>query len=267
MAREDREIERILEALKNERVRQALLQLVEYGGFVRKQRETPVETARTSYPSADAQELTRLRTENAHLRQKLASAETENDGLRRLLDKAEQERGILQGERLAEAEKQKTLLDSLEKLRHECERLQDQVKKQKDQNDMFERYLALPEEVRGTLGCIFKREDAQVFIACGVQRDNLEALWDVAKQRIMEGRMQETQTLAAMFRFFLALYNSTSDEPAFALQETEPGMEFSTREHILCPGSARSGVISEVLLPGYVSRYTGEIQRKAIVRI
>lgn len=132
---------------------------------------------------------------------------------------------------------------------------------------MFNQFKKLEIETLKSLKGIFKYETIENFVACGSQKENIEAYWDFIKYRVMNGNLTELRLLSDIFRYFLKLHNETSDQQVFKQQIVNLGDEFDVSLHIRTPDGKASGKIGNIYLEGYLNAVTGVIIRKSIVRV
>lgn len=148
--------------------------------------------------------------------------------------------------------------------RQECElKLNDQVRVQ----GAFLDFLVLPQGVRLALRGIFKQDTFDNFVACGSQRDNIEALWDFIKFRIMDCNLEALETLVKILYFCQDTFNGTAEQPLLLRDEIAAGDPFDVTRHIRTPDGKVSGTVGEVMLLGYTNASTRGVIRKTIVRV
>lgn len=135
------------------------------------------------------------------------------------------------------------------------------------ETEIFEKYKNVSPETKDTLRGIFKEDTYKVFLACGTQRDNIDALWEVIRVRIMAEKFEDLDVLVEMLNFFIDVYNKTSTDPIFKMQEINIGEEYDKEIHTRDATSKPNGKVEKVLLPGYVTIRTDKIEKKSIVRL
>ncbi len=133
------------------------------------------------------------------------------------------------------------------------------------QTRIFYLYQGLSKHSLEALNGIFKEDSFENFLACGVQPDNIDALWEFARSEALLGNMKDVKILNTVIQYFVKLYNSTNDTPILAMQDAAPGDAFDVDLHIRTPESKTSGNIKEVLLPGLANAFTGAVIKKAVV--
>lgn len=128
-------------------------------------------------------------------------------------------------------------------------------------------YQQLPEEVRRDLQGIFKTPSLDGFMACGVQNDNIWALWEYAERKCQEGKTEVLQELALLLKFFVEMHNRTFAEPRHVVQTVRLGEEFDVDKHIRSSNSKPAGPVTAICLQGYENVQTKKIIKKTIVRV
>ena len=167
-----------------------------------------------------------------------------------------------------ELENTKALLQTAEKNRDEYKSKYFQFKGifQK-QTHTFYQYQNLTESSKESLHGIFKGESFEEFLACGVQPGNIDALWEFARNEALSGNQADMTILGELILYFVHLYNGTNDSPVLSFLSPKVGEAFDTDQHIRTRDSKPAGVISEILLNGLTNAYTGEVIKKAVVKI
>lgn len=128
-------------------------------------------------------------------------------------------------------------------------------------------YEKLSQASRHSLENIFRSTKPELFIASGVQIDNLKQLWEFAKSEIMEGRTEETDLLSELIGYFMNLYNQINGRKIYDRIEAKAGTVFDVDWHIRTSGSRPAGVIDRVYLDGYVNANNGSIFGKSVVQV
>lgn len=128
-------------------------------------------------------------------------------------------------------------------------------------------YGELSQSSQHALENIFRSTKPELFIASGVQIDNLKQLWEFAKSEIMEGRVGETELLADLIGYFMNLYNLIHGRMIYVKIEAKAGMDFDVDWHIRTSGSRPAGKIGRVYLDGYVNVNNGSIFGKSVVQV
>lgn len=166
-------------------------------------------------------------------------------------------------------------LDTANELLQKTEKSRDEFKNKyfqfkgifQKQTHTFYQYQNLTDSSRETLQGIFKGESFEEFLACGVQPGNIDALWEFSRNEALNGNQADMAILGDMILYFVHLYNGTNDSPVLSFLSPKVGESFDTDQHIRTRDSKPAGVISEILLNGLTNAYTGEVIKKAVVRI
>ena len=176
----------------------------------------------------------------------------------------------------------KSLQDEIEELRdllQKAEKTRDEYKNKyfqfkgifQKQTHTFYQYQNMTEQSKGALQGIFKGESFEEFLACGVQPANIDALWEfarnVALNETLNDNRDDLEILGELILYFVHLYNGTNDSPVLSFLSPKVGEAFDTDQHIRTRDSRPAGVISEILLDGLANAYTGEVIKKAVVKI
>lgn len=153
-------------------------------------------------------------------------------------------------------------------LENENKCLIQEIKEYEDRFQIFEQYKLLSNETRNSLRGIFKDDSFEQFIACGSQRDNIEAFWDLLKHQVLNNNITENfEDLTRLQAYFLNLYNATSDRPVYQSQSVMIGEKFDVSLHIRTSEGKASGNIGKIYLLGYRNIVTQTLVRKSLVRV
>ena len=132
---------------------------------------------------------------------------------------------------------------------------------------LYESYQNLPPEVLDTLRGIFRGSSVEEFVFCGVQKHNIELLWDTIKIRAVREEYAGLEELQQIFLYFFDAYNKTFEAPLYRLQEAAAGDEYDNEKHSKTSGSLATGRIREIVLPGYINTHNSRIERKTVVKL
>jgi len=121
-----------------------------------------------------------------------------------------------------------------------------------------------PQTLRSIHG-IFKDDSLQGFLAAGVQERNIDSLWDYIKNQIIEDNNKDTPKLIEMFDVLFGLYAKAY--PHMEIQEINTGESFDPNKHIRTSGSQVSGVITSVVLHGWINSKTKKIINQSVVKV
>lgn len=167
-------------------------------------------------------------------------------------------------------------MDEIERLKEENEQLRKQrdeykngyskfIKVFRKQTKYFYEYQRLSEKSKEALSGIFRQDSFENFLACGVQPDNIDALWEFTKNEAMQNNIDDVNILNEIIGYFVRLYNDTNETPVLELQQVNEGDMFDIDMHIRTPESKTAGNIQQVILGGLTNAYTGAVIKKAVV--
>lgn len=135
------------------------------------------------------------------------------------------------------------------------------------QQNVYKIFCSLLPDTKQSLKGIFKEESFVNFIACGTQRGNIDSLFELMKNRVMQDKYVNLEELVEILRYFIFNYNKTSDNATLKIQEVVVGERFDTEKHIRTVKSRPSGVVKKVLVIGYVNALNDRILQKSIVKV
>lgn len=135
------------------------------------------------------------------------------------------------------------------------------------EEDIFESYKSLSSSLRNSLSGIFRGSTVEEFIYCGVQKQNIELLWDAIRIRAIEENYDELEELNNIFYYFFYAYNKTFESPLYRLQIVEENEVFDNDRCLRTSTSNSSGKITKVIFKGYINNNNKKIERKTIVKI
>lgn len=133
--------------------------------------------------------------------------------------------------------------------------------------NVYEVYLKLSDVSKTELRGIFKEDSPDVWIAAGIQPDNIESLWEYTKMRIMKRQYDDLDGLLQFIYYFIELYNKTKTAPFYILQKVTIGDCFDVDLHIRTSESKAAGKIKQILLYGYINANTSAIIKKSVVAL
>ena len=166
-------------------------------------------------------------------------------------------------------------LDNANKLLELAEKNRDEYKNRyfqfksifQKQTHTFYQYQKLTDSSKEALQGIFKGESFEEFLACGVQPANIDALWEFSRNEALNENETDLEILGELIVYFVHLYNGTNDSPVLNFLSPNVGEAFDIDQHIRTRDSKPAGVISEILLTGLTNAYTGDVIKKAVVKI
>ena len=185
---------------------------------------------------------------------KIADLEKEVDGLKREKTGLEQKEQELTQE--LQEEKRLTLAQ-----KNALEELKIFVEAKK----LFDVFNGLSAETKKRLEGIFASSSFEGFISNGVQFDNISMVWKFITRKIIDKDTVDVDGLLQIFKFFFELYNLGFQSPRYALLEPKVGDDFDRNSSAII-GTATTGVVTKVLIPGYKDLKTDEV-KKALVMV
>lgn len=129
----------------------------------------------------------------------------------------------------------------------------------------FKKFNNLSTDIEQSLERVIKGNSAELFLASGVQRDNLDELWDYISYYLNKLSSEEIETLKEIFEYLFKKYNEINKVLVF--DDIHIGDEFDEEIHTRGKDSRISGGISEIQLIGYKYIKSGKIIKKSIVKI
>lgn len=132
---------------------------------------------------------------------------------------------------------------------------------------IYQLYQKLSPALKKALSGIFQGDTIEQFLFCGVQKQNVELLWDAIKIRAIDENEDELPELKEIFMFFFNAYNATFVKPLFEIQAVDENEKYDNEKHMRTSKSRVSGLITEILLHGYVNTNNNKIERNSIVKL
>lgn len=133
--------------------------------------------------------------------------------------------------------------------------------------ESYNLFLSLNDEIKNDMISILRGDKIENFVYAGVQYKNIESIWEYAKNRAINGQLEDLDKLEKIIMNFLDAYNMTYNSPLYEVQIVENGDDFDEEKFIRGYESRITGVISGVDLLGYVNLINGKIIKKSVVRI
>ena len=239
--------------------------------FALKDKEREIESAKYEIAGLE-KEVDGLKREKTGLEQK------QEDLIRELQRNKEVASSKIAGleKEVDELKREKTGLEQKEQdLTQKLQREQSLVLDLKDKLDelkifvkaknVFDVFNGLSAETKKRLEGIFASNSFEGFISNGVQFDNISMVWEFIKRKIIEKDIVDTDGLLQIFKFFFELYNLGFQSPRYALLEPKVGDNFDRNSSSII-GTATTGVVTKVLMPGYKDLKTDEV-KKALVMV
>lgn len=131
----------------------------------------------------------------------------------------------------------------------------------------YELFLNLENDIKNDIAAILKGNKIENFVYAGVQYKNIEAIWEYAKNRAVNGQIDGLDKLQSIIINFLDAYNMIYNEPIYKIQDVSIDDEFDEEKFIRGYNSKISGMVSDINLLGYINVVTGKIVKKSVVRV
>lgn len=132
---------------------------------------------------------------------------------------------------------------------------------------LFQKYRRLGSHARQLLQGVFPHENFMSFICGGAQTNSLETIWDVLRECVMKGQLQDAEILREIFTYCLQLVNASKLQAGYSILPVNVGDVFDSDVHTETPDSLAHGKISAVRLPGFRNDYSGRVIRKSVVQV
>ncbi len=224
-----------------------------------------------------------LRNEIRNKEQKISYLNSENESLRKSnndlnkkINELQQMNSVVQQKAGEEIQTFKVQIDKMnQELNDKNNKIQEKTadfEKLKNENtifinarEIFKIYENLSDGTKDQLKSVFSQKTFEGFVSNGLQWENLTALWNFIKQKVIEKKDIDSDNLLTIFRFFFKFYNYGFEIPRYELIEPQLGTKFD-RNICFILGTSTDGIISKVNLPGYKDTVTDQIN-KAIVTV
>lgn len=216
-------------------------------------------------------ELKRLHIEIERLASELKNSISETEHLQSELEECKQQKNseIMKNQKLSNSlallERQHTKLT--EEFRHACSEWERFESIYHSIRTAYEQYEKLSEVCKHALQGMFKNADPALFIAIGIQPDNICALWEYTKMQIMERNYTDIDKLSSLIFYFIEILNQTKSEPVYKIQPVSSGTFFDVESHIRTSTSKAAGKINKIYLYGYLNAKTNAIVKKSVIEI
>jgi predicted nuclease with TOPRIM domain len=203
------------------------------------------------------QQISALHQENNRIKEELRIE-------RNKLTKERNKLSIVQRQLDEREEQYSKLLEELEQVQNNF----DEVNKRFEPvMKMYHDYQSLSQSLKESLSGIFRGSQIEQFLFCGVQKPNIELLWDSIKIRAMDGNEEDIRVLVSIFTYFFEAYNSTFERPIYEMQPVMVNDKFDSEKHIRTRDSRVAGEVKQVVLRGYINKISKKIERKSIIKI
>lgn len=125
-------------------------------------------------------------------------------------------------------------------------------------------YHSLSDVRKVALKGIFKEDSLKGVWACGLQEKNIIGFWEYIRGEIIEGNTDELSKLVIIFEFFFESYLLAY--PVYERQSISGNELFSSDKHINHPDSVSPhGKIKSIELTGWQNAKTGKVIKRSVV--
>ena len=125
---------------------------------------------------------------------------------------------------------------------------------------VYNLYLKLSDNTKKSLENIFKGKEIDEFIACGVQEDSINNLWEYIRNEVIEDKNKDIDSLKDIFNYLFSLYIIPNDY--LISQDVEIGKKFDTDYYISqYPGLVVCGLLPRFQLLHPTCHYLTQIGR------
>ncbi|MBO5351764.1 MAG: hypothetical protein J6A77_00540 [Lachnospiraceae bacterium] len=269
-------VEKLLTGLEDERVKAKIRSIVEKNsessGLVEKQTEEQkcaYEKQLMEQKVVYEEQLKRLRQAYAAEKEAIQreweeTLERQKEDYRRELkvlnEDVRQQREAMRCKIQAEQEKAQKLAQAAEQMQ---ERLAFYENSYRDLDSMYRLYCSLGAELHQKLDRVLCADNAELFLAWGVQWENLEALWDFMSYSVRDLDEAAREGLCQVFDYLFETYRKVNDN--YERLEVQVGDEFDEDIHTRSASSAVGGVITKILLRGYRGIHNGKIKKSIVL--
>ena len=151
-----------------------------------------------------------------------------------------------------------------------------------DLTNVFEKFKNLAPGTKARLREVFPDNiNVRSFLSSGAQWGHIQALWDIAQDKVLNEDFSDLNTLNYIFKYFLDFHNSSHPTPLYALLDTKPGDAFDEEQHskvmsreerknaffAKTKAPAAEGPIKEVVLCGYKNLKNGRVIQPSLVKV
>lgn len=217
-------------------------------------------------------QIEKLQQENSDLQKRLKDEESAKDkALEKLAD-----------ELTASTNKIKEIEENRQDLEQELQRCQDELKTTKkdlagateklratsELEEKYKLYKTLPDNLRRSLAGIVNGESFASFLISGSQESRRENFWEFCRTEVQKSNgLTYAETLKTLFVFFHNNAMSITSAPMYELYEPSIQSRYSGDAMIPSNSGEQSGHVVQVVLPGIRGIKSGNIVKKAIVRL
>lgn len=227
------------------------------GGVTIEDNSSQIEKLKSANQTLES-ETTKLRKAITDLKTKLAQEQS---------SKAEMQKSFF--------EQQKSFENTKKALEHEKEALneklltcQDKLKAATDLEEQYSLYRTLPDNLRKSLSGIVNGDSFAKFLISGSQESRQELFWDFCRTEVQKSNgLAHAEILKKLFIFFNDNVSSITTSPIYELYCPPIQSEYEADAMIPSNSGEQSGHVVQVVLPGIKGIRTGNMFKKAIVKL
>lgn len=227
------------------------------GGVTIEDNSSQIEKLKSANQTLES-ETTKLRKAITDLKTKLAQEQS---------SKAEMQKSFF--------EEQKSFENTKKALEHEKEALneklltcQDKLKAATDLEEQYSLYRTLPDNLRKSLSGIVNGDSFAKFLISGSQESRQELFWDFCRIEVQKSNgLAHAEILKKLFIFFNDNVSSITTSPIYELYCPPIQSEYEADAMIPSNSGEQSGHVVQVVLPGIKGIRTGNMFKKAIVKL
>lgn len=252
-------VEKLLVALEDERVKALIRKIV-------KVKETDTNPEDINVVLKEKQEeillqKQKLEEENEHLRRMLEEQEAKHrKEMQMLASEAKQEIEGLRKELMWTKESEEKQLLRTEEMHRQMQTYENSYR---ELESIYRMYNSLNEELHRGLERVLCADSAELFLAWGIQWENLEALWDFLSYCVRDLEEEERNSLCKVFDYLFEVYQKVN--LCYERLNTQVGDEFDEDIHTRGYNSAVGGRITKVLLQGYRGIRKDKIKKSIVL--
>ncbi len=244
--------------------------------ILNRQTQELVERLQKEVLEADHEELSKLKYALNYHKEKIEKQENEIGLLKKHLEQKEKEINSMRlsyeekvneyRKAVSERSEIQSALSMQEMAANELKDIVRQYEKNYGEAEkIYVLYKELSDDTLKRLTNIFEKQDLISFMVSGVQWDNIEGLWNVARRKVIEEDTVDTDKLIEIFLFFFFVYNSRYITPEYCIIQPGIGERFNREKHNIL-GIDTDGYVKQIKLPGYCDG-RGRVIGKALIKV
>ena len=158
--------------------------------------------------------------------------------------------------------------DKLETTKKDLAGATEKLRATSELEEKYKLYKTLPDNLRRSLAGIVNGESFASFLISGSQESRRENFWEFCRTEVQKSNgLTYAETLKTLFVFFHNNAMSITSSPMYELYEPESQSKYSGDAMIPSNSGEQSGHVVQVVLPGIRAIKSGNIVKKAIVKL